>query len=166
MSNDYSKQDCLVVNLDKLDVDISKVDAKLSDIDQLILDLKNNVNRAQAMLNNAAPSDKVSLYKVINSTMEMLNNYYQTYTRFMEIKFRYRSEHDNISYKQAHLIQIELVKMNNKTDASYYDMVEVLKSFAKISPSDSGQNSTVPGLPDDIQANLDALDDDSNYSTT
>jgi len=162
VSNDYSNKDCLVVNLDKLDSDISKVDAKLSDIDQLILDLKNNVNRAQAMLNNAAPSDKVNLYKVINATMEMLNNYYQTYTRFMEIKFRYRSEHDGLSYKQAHLIQVELKKLDSKSDASHYDMVEILKSFAKVGSSNTG---VVPGLPPDIQANLDALDDDSNYST-
>lgn len=159
---DYTDPSCLENNLEKLEQDVSKVDSKLSDLDQLILDLKNNVNRANQMLANAAPADKVNLYKVINASMDMLNSYYTTYSKFLEIKLRYRSEHDTLSYKQTHLLQIELKKLDKKADASYADMIEVLKSF---SVQNQQSNKLSVSLPDDIQANLQALDDDDIYST-
>jgi len=154
---DISKLDSNFANLGS---DISAIDIKLSEIEQLILDLKNTVNRTQVAIRTAKAGDKTALYRVVNSTMEILSSYYQNYQRFLEIKYRYRKEQDDLTFKTAHFIQIELKKIESGADASHYDVIEVLKKLASMDSS----NEKNKQLPTEIQTELDVLENDDDYS--
>jgi len=147
-------------NLGNLDDDIVAIDIKLSELDQIILDLKNTINRTQSNIRSSNNSDRVGLYKIINTTMELLSTYYQTHQRFFEIKYRYRKEQDDLTYKAAHFIQIELKKIESAADASHFDVLDMLKKIATMDNSKDPQTT----LPPEIQKELDDIDDDDDYS--
>jgi len=166
IKHNFESDEILSNNLTELSSDIVKVDNKLSDIDQLILDLKNNVNRAQQLLHTAAQADKVNIYKIINASMEMLATYYQTYNKFMELKFRYRSEYDNMSFKTAHFIRVELTKLDKKSDANYYEMIEFLKNLSNATSASPTLDKQSSGMTVDMQAEIQSLDTDDIYTTS
>jgi len=148
-------------NFSDLKNDISAIDIKLSDLDQMILDLKNTINRTQTALRAATtPSDRGGLYKIINATSETLATYYQIYQRFLEVKYRYRKEQDDLTFKTASFIQIDLKKIESSADASYYDVMDMFKKIATMEKSENRPSQ----LPENIQSALTELDDDDNYN--
>jgi len=151
-------------NFTNLKDDIVAIDIKISDLDQLILDLKNTITRTYAAIRTAKSNDKGPLYRVINSTMELMSGFYQNHQRFLELKYRYRKEQDDLTFKTAHFIQIELRKIESQADASHFDIIEVLKKIASMDKSSTGSNNITPDLPPDIQKGLTELEDDSLYS--
>jgi len=156
-----------IKNLDprfkNLDTDITTIDIKLSELDQIILDLKNTCNRTEALIQSSKGSDRTALYRIVNSTMELLSTYYQTHQRFLEIKYRYRKEQDDLTYKAAHFIQIELKKIDSSASSSHFDVLDLLKKISNMENA-SATNNGQPQLPSGIQSELDAIDDDDMYS--
>jgi len=150
-------------NFSNLNKDIVAVDVKLSELDQIILDLNNTCNRTQLMIQSSKGSDRASLYKIVNSTMELMSTYYQTHQRFLELKYRYRKEQDDLTYKTAHFIQIELKKIDSAASASHFDVLDLLKKISSMDNS-SGAKSGQPSLPPEIQDQLDSVDNDDLYS--
>jgi len=151
-------------NFSNLNDDIVSIDIKLSEVDQLLLDLKNTVSRTQAAIRTAKANDKGPLYRVINTTMELMSSFYQTHQRFAELKYRYRKEQDDLTFKTAHFIQIELRKIESQADASHFDVIDVLKKIASMDKSSVDPNNSTSDLPPDIQKGLNDIDDDSLYS--
>lgn len=150
-------------NFNNLSKDINEVDIKLSELDQIILDLKNTCNRTQLMIQSSKGSDRTSLYKIVNTTMELLSTYYQTHQRFLELKYRYRKEQDDLTYKTAHFIQIELKKIDSAASASHFDVLDLLKRISSMD-NPSKTNDGQPSLPPEIQDELNSIDDDEMYS--
>ena len=52
------------------------------------------------------------MYVILNKTLELLPLYHSNQQRFLDLKFKYRKEQDDMKYKIVRMINIELEQFN------------------------------------------------------
>ncbi len=112
-------------NLNNLRTDINAIDLMLSSIQRHITVLESQLSAIQHILKNPnTPSgDKAKLYAGLNNAQELLSRYYDNYNRYLETKYKYRKEQNELGYK---LIKLE-IDSNDPTLKNNNELSEMLK---------------------------------------
>jgi hypothetical protein len=118
---------------ENLQQDIIQLDLQISSIQKHIITLESTIIAVEQALNNPAnkgnPSfDRNKLYAILNKTLEILSMYHSNQQRFLDLKFKYRKEQDDLKYKIVRMISIELEQFN-KHSQSNMEVLETLKNF-------------------------------------
>lgn len=118
---------------ENLNQDISYLDMQISSIQKHIITLESTIIAVEQALNNPANKnnaafDRNKLYGVLNKTLEILSLYHSNQQRFLDLKFKYRKEQDDLKYKIVRMINIELEQFN-KHSQSNMEVLETLKNF-------------------------------------
>ena len=139
------------INLGNLRDDIENLEFKLESIQGHILTLETSSARLEHLIQNAPSGDKGKLYTVLNKTMELLSLYQGSQHKYLELKYKYRTEQDKLRSEIVRMSKLELPKLGKKEDASVQDIVEALKNF-----SSSDQSN-------EITTEIQKLDEDPDY---
>jgi len=71
-----------------------------------------------------------------------------------------------MSFKTAHFIRVELTKLDKKSDANYYEMIEFLKNLSNATSASPTLDKQSSGMTVDMQAEIQSLDTDDIYTTS
>lgn len=101
-----------VVELDGLEKDIkndiSHVDNRMSDLQMYIILLDSQVKKLEILIKNSEVEKKGNLYQILNETLMMIARFQQIYQTYLQTKFNYRKEHDNLIYRKIKLIEVDM----------------------------------------------------------
>lgn len=118
---------------ENLDTDIKYLDMQISSLQKHILGLESTISIIEQTLNNPVNKnnptfDKAKLYGVLNKTLEILPLYHSNQQRFLDLKFKYRKEQDDLKYKIVRMINLEIEQFS-KNSQSNAEVLETLKNF-------------------------------------
>jgi len=119
-----------------LDNDIAHIDSRLERINANIVLLQSNVDRlTQLILNSSGPSqnqvDRSKLYSIQADILRTLALYNDNYQRLLDLKFKYRSEHNDFRVKTARFTEIELKRNIQEADISYNSVILALNKLSE-----------------------------------
>lgn len=122
-----------------LDNDITHIDSRLDRINANIVLLQSNVDRITQMILTANPttqpnsnqSNKSQLYSVQADILRTLALYNDNYQRLLDLKFKYRSEHNDFRLKTARFNEIELKRNLQEADISYRSVITALNKLSE-----------------------------------
>jgi len=101
-----------VIELDGLEKniknDILHVDNRMSDLQMYITSLDSQVKKLEVIIKNSETKKKGNLYQILNDTLMMIAKFQQIYQTYLQTKFNYRREHDNLIYRKIKLVEIEM----------------------------------------------------------
>jgi hypothetical protein len=132
-----------------LDNDIAHIDSRLDRINANIVLLQSNVDRITQLILTANPTtqpnsnqpNKSQLYSVQADILRTLALYNDNYQRLLDLKFKYRSEHNDFRLKTARFNEIELKRNIQEADISYRSVITALNKLSEESTSTT-TNST------------------------
>ncbi len=116
-----------------LGTDISYLDMQISSLQKHVVTLESTISSIEQALNNKNNQnnpnfDRNKLYGILNKTLEILSLFHSNQQRFLDLKFKYRKEQDDLKYKIVRMINIELEQFN-KHSQSNMEVLETLKNF-------------------------------------
>ena len=156
-------EDSFSDHLINLDMDIDHLDLKLQSIQRHITTLEAGSIRIETMINNAnnpVSTQKVNkshLYKLLNETLELLAVFEDRYARYSELKFRYRKEQDDLTYKITHLTRVDM-KQDRNSELSYIQLIKMFKNLEI-----SIDKDTNPAVQEELQVSLSSIEEDPDY---
>lgn len=124
--------------------DILHIDSRLDKINANIVLLQSNVDRiTQLILSNTStqPQDRGKLYAIQSDILRTLALYNDNYQRLLDLKFKYRAEHDDFRIKTSKFTEIDLKRNIQEADISYNNVILALN---KLSEHVSTNPSEVP----------------------
>lgn len=132
-NKDESLESQFVEEGENLVMDIKYLDMQISSVQKHIVSLESTISMIEQQLNNPVNKnnptfDKSKMYVILNKTLELLPLYHSNQQRFLDLKFKYRKEQDDMKYKIVRMINIELEQFN-KHNQSNADVLETLKKF-------------------------------------
>ncbi len=122
-------------NLENIKNDISNIDIKCDRLENHILSLEMNINRIESLIQNSQGADKGKLYAVLNNTMSILNEYQRTQISFLDLKYKYRKESNDVRTQIVRMEKLELPKLS-KSDTEY-NITDLVKSLNNIGNTNS-----------------------------
>lgn len=119
-------------NFENLDFDISHIDIKLDSINKNIILLQNNIDRiTNLLINTKNPQDRIKIYEIQSNALKTLALFDDNYHRLLDLKYKYRTEQDDLSIKSKRLVFIELVKINKEIEDESH--IELMKKLSALS---------------------------------
>jgi len=92
--------------------DIESVDARMLHINKFIVNLETQVNNIRALIaNDENPNKRGSYYTLMNTCIELNARYEELYLKCLDIKFKYRKEQGDLSYKVKKMSHIDIPRM-------------------------------------------------------
>jgi predicted nucleic acid-binding Zn-ribbon protein len=130
ISEDEALEDKFKPEYGNLEKDITYLDLQISGVQKHIILLESTISSIEQLLNNKSnPNiDRSKFYNVLNKTIELLAAYHSNVQRFLDLKFKYRKEQDDLKFRIVRMINIEL-ESTKKNNNQYSDMLETLKNF-------------------------------------
>jgi len=120
-----------------MDADILHIDYRLDKINANLVLLQSNVDRlTQMILNSSAPSqvqnqpNKGQLYSVQADVLRTLALYNDNYQRLLDLKFKYRAEHNDFRIKTVRFSEIEIKRNLQEADISYNSVIMALSKLS------------------------------------
>lgn len=124
-----------------LDGDIAHIDSRLDKINSNIVLLQSNIDRITQLILSTRPNlqqssgstqpDKSKLYSIQADILRTLALYNDNYQRLLELKFKYRSEHNDFRLKTERFNKIELVRNLQEADVSYHNVIMALNKLSE-----------------------------------
>lgn len=119
--------------IENLNTDISYLDIQISAVQKHIITLESTITYIEQSLNNPSNKnnpnfDRTKLYNILNKTLEILSYYHSNQQKFLDLKYKYRKEQDDLKYKIVRMINIELEQFN-KHSQSNMEVLETLRNF-------------------------------------
>jgi hypothetical protein len=114
-----------------LEGDINHIDLRLDRINGNIVLLQTNVDRLTQLILQASAQDKSKFYSVQSDILRTLSLYNDNYQRLLELKFKYRSEHNDFKMKTTRFTEIELKKNLEEADVSYNTVLVALNKLSQ-----------------------------------
>lgn len=113
-----------------LNKDINYLDLQISGIQKHIILLESTISSIEQALNNKSnPNiDRSKYFGILNKTIELLALYHGSVSKFLDLKFKYRKEQDDLKFKVVRMINIEL-ESAKKNNSQYSDVLDILKNF-------------------------------------
>jgi hypothetical protein len=111
-------------NSSNLETDISHIDFRLNTINKNIVLLQSNVDRLTQIIMSSSV-DKMSLYNAQAESLRTLALYNDNYQRLLDLKFKYRTEQDDLSLKSF--------KLNaDSSGTSHNELIQALSKLGNI----------------------------------
>lgn len=132
LSDKYDKQ------VKQLENQISMIELRQQELQNYIVSLDQTIRQIDSIIfreeKKANPDyNKIKNLRFISSkNIEIITNIYNTYQKFEDVKFKYYKEIDNHSHSGNRLINIELVKLTNKSNDisdSFMDMIKYMSTL-------------------------------------
>jgi hypothetical protein len=142
------------INLTNLRDDIENIEFKLESIQQHILTLETSIARLEQLIQNAAAGDKGKMYTVLNKTLELLVLYQGSQHKYLELKYKYRTEQDKLRSEIVRMSKLELPKLDKKED---YSVVDIVKALKEVNNKDNKEAA------DGFNAEISKLEEDPEY---
>lgn len=123
-----------------LNSDISHIDLRLDKINANIVLLQSNIDRITQLILSTSPvqqpqqkqqPDKSRLYSIQADILRTLALYNDNYQRLLDLKFKYRSEHNDFRFKTIRLIEVELKRNLQDADISYNSVILALNKLSE-----------------------------------
>lgn len=114
-----------------LESDINHIDLRLDRINGNIVLLQTNVDRLTQLILQASAQDKSKFYSVQSDVLKTLALYNDNYQRLLELKFKYRSEHNDFKMKTIRFTEVELKKNLEEADVSYNTVLVALNKLSQ-----------------------------------
>jgi hypothetical protein len=120
-----------------MDSDISHIDYRLDKINANLVLLQSNVDRlTQMILNSSGPNqtpnqpNRGQLYSVQADVLRTLALYNDNYQRLLDLKFKYRAEHNDFRIKTVRFSEIEIKRNLQEADISYNSVIMALSKLS------------------------------------
>lgn len=125
--------------IQNLSSDINYLDLQVSAVQKHILTLESTINFIEQSLNNPTNKnnpnfDRNKLYGILNKTLEILSLFQSNQQRFLDLKYKYRKEQDDLKYRIVRMINIELEQFN-RHNQSNMEVLETLRNFNFTDPN-------------------------------
>lgn len=119
-------------NAQQLADDIVDLDKTISNVKKHIFTIESSMSSIESSIQNnksLTPADKSKLFQVLNKLAETLNLYYSSLQRFMDLKYKYRTEENGLKFKISRLIHVELKDLNKKNTMTNTELLELMKKY-------------------------------------
>jgi len=143
-----------VIELDGLEKniknDILHVDNRMSDLQMYITSLDSQVKKLEVIIKNSETKKKGNLYQILNDTLMMIAKFQQIYQTYLQTKFNYRREHDNLIYRKIKLVEIEMKTATggDLTPTMLLSLLQELNRKIDSAVDDDGVNPVQQSLQD------------------
>jgi len=143
-----------VIELDGLEKniknDILHVDNRMSDLQMYITSLDSQVKKLEVIIKNSETKKKGNLYQILNDTLMMIAKFQQIYQTYLQTKFNYRREHDNLIYRKIKLVEIEMKTAigGDLTPTMLLSLLQELNRKIDSAVDDDGVNPVQQSLQD------------------
>lgn len=131
---------------DNLKSDIDNIDARLIDISKNSNLLQSNIDRMSNIILNTNTQQNQNLgkfYAIQTDLLKTLTGYNDNYEKLLNLKFKYRSQQNDLTLKIVRFYQLELKKLENDIQEEDVNYKSVLNSIAKLTTnSDDNQPVT------------------------
>lgn len=114
--------------------DINHIDSRLDKINANIVLLQSNVDRVTQLIlssTSTQPQDRGKLYAIQSDILRTLALYNDNYQRLLDLKFKYRAEHDDFRLKTSKFTEIELKRNIQEADISYNSVILALNKLSE-----------------------------------
>ena len=130
--------------------DILHVDNRMSDLQMYITSLDSQVKKLEVIIKNSETKKKGNLYQILNDTLMMIAKFQQIYQTYLQTKFNYRREHDNLIYRKIKLVEIEMKTATggDLTPTMLLSLLQELNRKIDSAVDDDGVNPVQQSLQD------------------
>jgi len=122
--------------------DIAHIDLRLDKINANIILLQTNIDRITTLILNSVSNqnqDRGKLYSIQADILRTLALYNDNYQRLLDLKFKYRAEHDDFKIKTSKFTEIELKRNIQEADISYNNVILALNKLSENIGSNSNE---------------------------
>lgn len=144
----HIKKDLDSIN-EVLEKQIISIEIKQNDLQNYVCSIDSNIKHLENLIAIEQQQKPPNLEKIrflrgnIVKSIELLNDIYKTYKEFEETKFKYYKEIGDNKFRLHKLIELELRKIDEKTEASTEEFFELMRNLsAYMNSSKSQENST------------------------
>jgi hypothetical protein len=121
-------------NFNNLDDDITHIELKLQGIDTHVKVLEIKINNLDNLINQVqqTPNSNIDISKLYMSytkSYELLSFMQKSYQVYLDLKFKYRVEQDDLRFKLHRMDEIEKKKINELDEINSADIVSALSKF-------------------------------------
>lgn len=132
------------LNLENLKIDIEHIDLKLQNIQKHVTVLESSITKLYNQINSSKIQNKVPYYNAYNRALETLILMQGNYQKYLDIKFKYRKEQNDLRFKVIHMLKIDLQKINAENDElTTSKLIEVLRQISSINSNESKETQQV-----------------------
>lgn len=139
----------LIESKNNLRTDIDHIDSRLIDITKNINLIQSNIDRVTNIIlhfnSQQSQQQKIgTYYSIQGDLLKTLTGFNDSYEKLLNLKFRYRSEQNDLSLKTIRLYQIELRKLENDIRDDDVNYKHVLNAISKITNTEEKSNTNNP----------------------
>lgn len=115
--------------------DIEAIDIRLIDITKNINLLQSNIDRMTNILINTNHQQNQNMgkyYSIQSELLKTLSSYNDNYEKLLNLKFKYRSEQNNLSLRIIRLYEIEMKRVYNNLDSEEVNYKSVMNAISNM----------------------------------
>jgi len=141
---DYDNvKDSFVKTEENLEKQITNIEYKQTELQNYMTTIENSISHMEQMVDKeqqtANPSfDRIrGLRTAIVKNVELITKLYDTYKEFESVKFRYHKELSDNNYRKQRLIELELKKMDDRSNSLGQEFYNIMRNLAGLQKNDS-----------------------------
>ena len=159
-----------------LQQDTQLIDQRMVSLQEYVLDLKTQVQSIKSIIpSEKDPSRRANLYKLINTSLELIANFEGLLLKSLEVKNRYRQEFINSVHRKIKLFEIDLKQMEDSIgELNTVGLIKIVnalqQSFDRFSKNNTPINNNLDNdenLTEEdkqIAYRIDSINNDETYS--
>ena len=159
-----------------LQQDTQLIDQRMVSLQEYVLDLKTQVQSIKSIIpSEKDPSRRANLYKLINTSLELIANFEGLLLKSLEVKNRYRQEFINSVHRKIKLFEIDLKQMEDSIgELNTVGLIKIVNALQQSFDRFSKNNTTINNnLNNDenlteedkqIAYRIDSINNDETYS--
>lgn len=110
--------------------DLEYIDSKINTINKNIILLQSNIDRLTDLITNATDTKaKGQYFNIQSDILKTLSMYNDNMQRLLDLKFKYRTEQDDLTFKTNRFIHVELERVKSdiaKSSSAHNDVIAAL----------------------------------------
>lgn len=142
--NEYDNvNDSFVKTEKQLEKQIVHIEHKQSELQNYMSTIENNISHMEQLISNeqqamSPNNDKIRGMRVaITKNVELVTKLYDSYKEFEAVKFRYYKEMSDNNYRRHRLIELELKKMNDRSNSLGQEFYDIMRNLASLQNDNS-----------------------------
>ncbi|MBC8427432.1 MAG: hypothetical protein H8D97_00925 [Proteobacteria bacterium] len=150
---DNSSENQFKDNFGNLTYDINYIDNKIQNIQGHISILENKLNMVQQSIQNAHKQqnnpnsiDISKLYNAFNKMYELLSLFQKTEQTYLDLKFKYRNEQNDLKYK---LVRMDEIDKKRITEMEGISNTDIISALGNLLDNQTSKENTIKELEDD-----------------
>ena len=159
-----------------LQQDTQLIDQRMVSLQEYVLDLKTQVQSIKSIIpSEKDPSRRANLYKLINTSLELIANFEGLLLKSLEVKNRYRQEFINSVHRKIKLFEIDLKQMEDSIgELNTVGLIKIVNALQQSFDRLSKNNTTINNNLDNdenlteedkqIAYRIDSINNDETYS--